>query len=103
MFYFTLTSSLAVLAYLVFLLFILVMSTVAPIVQDKSLECENLLGHKSNSDSEPQHSSLTHAQDSFQCDMMRASTSRCSPIKLEDAKCFAETLGGHSTTISNLN
>lgn len=51
----------------------------------------------------PQHSSLTHAADSFQCDMMRASTSRCSPIKLEAAKCFAETLGGHSTTISNLN
>lgn len=44
-----------------------------------------------------------HAEDSIQRDVMRASTSRCSPIKLEAAKFLAETLGGHSTTISNLN
>lgn len=50
----------------------------------------------------PLHSSLTHAADSFQCDM-RASTSRCLPIKFEAAKFFAEMLGRHSTSISNLN
>lgn len=51
----------------------------------------------------PRRSSLTCTDDSFQCDMMRVSTPCCSPIKLEAAKCFTETLGGHSTTISNLN
>lgn len=51
----------------------------------------------------PQHSSLICTDDSFQCDMMRVSTPCCSPIKPEAAKCFTETLGGHSTTISNLN
>ena len=52
----------------------------------------------------PQRSCRTRTQKSFQCDMIRASTSRWLPIELEAAKCFRWNVrGGRSTSISNLN